>query len=242
MALSARPFFTSFRRTFVSRATCDADCDIADEATRLMAIVAESGHRRSGLIRLRFQRPAQDLFMAIHPPSAATVNGRRYAPPKPEMTASTIIRRNPVYPEVFPLMVSVSSHAAVAAPHQSGQTGTGWSPFNAHALSGIADIFRVIKTPRITAPDCSPDVMVADVPCTRVSFHRRGQMAASNRLSKSATAPPVIASGLCHVLVHFWLLHRQRYRERRSRQHKCHSPHPAWREVHRYAASPVPQP
>ncbi|EFX22705.1 hypothetical protein ECO7815_08998, partial [Escherichia coli O55:H7 str. 3256-97] len=28
--------FTSFRRTFVSRATCDADCDIADEATRLM--------------------------------------------------------------------------------------------------------------------------------------------------------------------------------------------------------------
>ncbi len=32
--------FTSFRRTFVSRATCDADCDIADEATRLMAIAA----------------------------------------------------------------------------------------------------------------------------------------------------------------------------------------------------------
>lgn len=59
--------FTSFRRTFVSRATCDADCDIADEATRLMAIAAAAGTAVL-LIRLRFSTACSRPFMAIHPP------------------------------------------------------------------------------------------------------------------------------------------------------------------------------
>ena len=59
--------FTSFRRTFVSRATCDADCDIADEATRLMAIAAAPGTAVL-LIRLRFSTACSRPFMAIHLP------------------------------------------------------------------------------------------------------------------------------------------------------------------------------
>ncbi len=230
--------FTSFRRTFVSRATCDADCDIADDATRLMAIAAAPGTAVL-LIRLRFSTACSRPFMAIHPLSAATVNGRRYAPPKPEMTASAIIRRNPVYPEVF---LTDGQHVAapqlphIISPDKQGRAGA----FNAHALSGIADIFRVIKTPRITAPDCSPDVMVADVPMYPRIVSSAQAMAASNRLSKSATAPPVIAFWPGRALS-FQLPHRQRH-ETPFPAAQMPQPHPAWREVHQYAASPVPQP
>ncbi len=111
--------------------------------------------------------------MAIHPPLAATVNGRRYAPPKPEMTASASSGEIRSIQKFSSPMVSVS-RAAAAAHHQSGQTGTGWS-LHAYALSGIADIFRVIKNTTYSAPDCSPDVMVADVPMYPRIFHRRGQ-------------------------------------------------------------------
>ncbi len=133
-------------------------------------------------------------FMAIHPLSAATVNGRRYAPPKPEMTASTIIRRNPVYPRSFPHRWSACLHAAAAAHHQSGQTGTGWSLQRARPVRHSWYFLGSSKTPRITAPDCSPDVMVADVPMYPRIVSSAQAMAASNRLSKSATAPPVIAT------------------------------------------------
>ena len=55
-------------------------------------------------------------------------------------------------------------------------------------------------------------------------------MAASNRLSKSATAPPVITAFWRAALCHFGC-HTGRDTKRRSRQHKCHQVHPAWRGV-----------
>ena len=53
--------------TCSNTATCDADCDIADEATRLMAIAAAPGTAVL-LIRLRFSTACSRPFMAIHPP------------------------------------------------------------------------------------------------------------------------------------------------------------------------------
>ncbi|GHM52614.1 hypothetical protein ECZU51_12840 [Escherichia coli] len=60
------------------------------------------------------------------------------------MTASAIIRRNPVYPEVFLTdgqRVAAPQLPHIISPDKQGRAGA----FNAYALSGIADIFRVIK-------------------------------------------------------------------------------------------------
>ncbi|CSP88112.1 Uncharacterised protein [Shigella sonnei] len=60
------------------------------------------------------------------------------------MTTSAIIRRNPIYPEIFLTdgqRVSTPQLPHLISPDKQGRAGA----FNAHALSGIADIFRVIK-------------------------------------------------------------------------------------------------
>ena len=88
--------------------------------------------------------------------------------------------------------------------------------------------------------DCSPDVMVADVPMYPRIVSSARAMAASNRLSKSATAPPVIAFWPGRALS-FRLPHRQRH-ETPFPAAQMPQVHPAWREVHQYAASPVPRP
>lgn len=61
------PFIAQDRVHLSRGASSDADCDIADEATRLMAIAAAPGTAVL-LIRLRFSTACSRPFMAIHPP------------------------------------------------------------------------------------------------------------------------------------------------------------------------------
>ena len=136
------------------------------------------------------------------------------------MTASAIIRRNPIYPEVFltdDQRVSTPQLPHIISPDKQGRAGA----FNAHALSGIADIFRVIKKHHVP-PHRTAHRMEwwLTFPCTRVSFHQRGQWQHRTGYRNQPQRLPLLHSGQA-TFCHFGC-HTGRDTKRRSRQHKCH--------------------
>ncbi len=185
-----------------------------------------TGHRRSA-DTARFSTACSRPFMAIHPPFSDAVNGRRHATPKPEMTASAIIVEIRSIQKFSSPMVSVSPRRA-AAHHQSGQTGTGWSLQRA-PLSGIADIFRVIKNTTYYCADCSPDVMVADVPMYPRIVSSRGQWQHRTGYRNQPQRLP-----LCILARPRSVISAATPAETRNPFPEAQMPqvHPAWREVH----------
>ncbi len=149
------------------------------------------------------------------------------------MTASAIIRRNPSIQKFSSPMVSVSPRRSCRT-HQSGQTGTGWSLQRARPVR-LADIFRVIKNTTYHSTGLLTDVMVADVPMyprivssAQAMQHRTGYRNQPQRL-------PLLHSGRPRSVISAATPAETRNAVPGAQMPQ---PHPAWREVHQYAASP----
>ncbi len=150
------------------------------------------------------------------------------------MTASAIIRRNPVPQKFSSPMVSVSPRRSCRTS-QSGQTGTGWSLQRAPPVRH-SDIFRVIKNTTYHSTGQLTGFMVADVPMyprivssARAMAHRTGYRNQPQRL-------PLLHSGQACSVISAATPAETRNAVPGSKMPQAH---PAWREVHQYAASPV---
>ncbi len=169
------------------------------------------------------------------------VNGRRYAPSKPEMT---ILPHHPREtrsdPEIFLTDGQRVSDgpAAAAAPHQSDKR-MGWSLQRAAPAVGIADIFRVIKNTTVSTHRTAHRMswrLRSHVPAYRLI---RAAMAASNRLSKFSHSVSRYCILAMLVLV-ISATHRSRPAWRSAAQ--MPQPHPRGEAVSACSALPVPQP